>query len=363
MERVVWVRLIVVAGFAWGLHRSRKAWGRDRLAPPAPLVANLPPEPGLYPYLFPLLAGVAVWPALTQPLVALVVYLCLYDWTRFRPWVYQHSALLLALSLCPAEQALNIGRLITVSIYFWSGVLKVNRMFVELVFPWILQPLLKGRAKWLGYLAPILEAAMGVGLLFPALRPWALAAAVAMHLVILFCFSRFGHRTHKTIWPWNVSMLLADLVFFAATPQVGPLGILFSHPVALALFGLLPALGLFNRLDPVFSHGHMTGRHIFASLALSRRLWNRLPSELRLHCVRNGHLYTLDVSEWYMRDVGLPPPQQERLLCAVARDFARHGAGPNDLTLTVFRMPSVNSRSYPHKVYSGAELWSVNSRH
>ena len=115
-------------------------------------------------------------------------------------------------------------------------------------------------------------------------------------------------------------------------------------------------MGLLNRIDPVFSHGHMAGRHILGHIGLSRRLFKKLPNEIRSQCVQSGYIYTLDVSNWYMHDVWLPPPQNEGLLRAIARDFERYGAREGDLTLTVFRMVAVTSKGHPHKVYAWNEL-------
>lgn len=391
-DRLLCAKTIIVVGTVWGLAVSRKMWTSPRYCPKTPLLNNLPPlccEHRLYQLLFVSLACIA---AIEKPVVTifafstLVSILCAYDWTRFRPWLYQNSFLLLAIGICNwdgattvhQQEALDIGRLITVAIYFWSGVLKLNRVFPAIVFPWIMEPVLRrlslpqrGLLLGLSWAVPWLEAGLAVGLLFPSTRMLSMAGAIVMHCIILYCFSPLGHRTHPTIWPWNLSMLLTGVIFFWSTNNISIWHIVVGrhspfHWVALLLFGALPILGLFNLLDPVFSHGHMTGRHVFGCISLTSRLFYRLPKEIRIHCVKspqsNGKVvFLLDVSRWYMQELRVPPPQQERLLRLIARDFGRFGASDKNLSLTLFRMPGVFSTSYPQQTYSWSELFTKPS--
>jgi hypothetical protein len=363
MERILLAKWLSVAAILWALDISKKAWKGPRLCPRAPLlkIPPIPSEPAFYSAVQLCLCLAALLPDGRLPALAyagLSLWFCATDWTRFRPWFYQNSSLLLLLLFAP--QPLDMCRLITISIYFWSGILKINRVFVSLVFPYITG----GRIKlplWTGYLIPPLEAALGLGLLFPASRPWAILGATLMHLFILACFCGPGHKTHREIWPWNVAMLLNNFALFAFTPQVGPWQILGSHPLILAVFALLPSLGLYNRLDPVFSHGHMAGRHCFGSLTLTRRLYLKLPPEIQAHCLQRpgrtrGQIYLLEISSWWMADLGVPAPQQEPMLMAIARHFRQYGAADSDLNLIVFRMPGMRDATYPQHVYAWSEL-------
>ena len=282
---------------------------------------------------------------------------CLADWTRFRPWLYQGMALLLCFSL---PQPLDAARLILASIYLWAGVLKINRTWTVTVYPWITEPLrrrlpqpLAQATLRLAPVAPWLEALGGLGLLFPTTRGAACLGLIAMHVFILACFHRRHDSHYPTIWPWNVSMALCSWIVFWGS-AASPLSILLTPP--LLLFTLLPAWGLTNRLDPVFSHGHMTGRHVVGVLSLSRRLVSRLPPELQAHCKRGGYFLTLDIGAWFLAELHVPPPQQERLLRLVALSFERYGPGEHDLTLTVAGMPGFRCHQPPVTTWSWSEL-------
>lgn len=383
-HRLAALKLVVVLGLAWGLISTWSLWQPRRLCPKTPIwdrLESVPFEDAACPTLLLILLGILLLPQPVLPVLAwvgLVSLLCLGDWTRMRPWIYQHTLMLLtmaatywgALSL---PEGLNACRLILVCVYFWAGILKANRVFFTIVYPWIVGPFLgrlpaKARTpmRLLGYGAPWIEACLAVGLLFPALRGLALSGAVLMHVLILLCFSPLGHRNYGCIWPWNLSMLMSAQVLFWGTNDVGASEILVGssgfHQVVGILVGVVPALGLGNLLDPVFCHGHMCGRHVFALVGLSRRVHSKLPEAVQRFCVRSGWgkgpVFVLDLGPWYLAELKVPPPQQEGLLRRVARDFQRYGAGEEDLNLTVFRMPGFLSRSYPVKVYGGRELLS-----
>jgi len=386
LSQLCWVKLIIVVGVSWALSRIRRAWRGPRTCPPVPLRANLPRFPferDLYPLLFILLTAIAV---LALPVwtifawVAVVALSCVYDYSRLLPWFYQYSFMLGSMAIChasgntPAQQqeALNICRLVNLSIYFWSGFLKANRYFMGSGFVALVAPLQKNLHsgwkpvfRWLAYLVPFVEGGLGFGLLFPQFRLISTAAALGMHAFILVCFSRWGRGTHATIWPWNITMALTTVVLFGSAPGVGPLEILIGqgsalHWLTLLLFSLLPILGLWNRLDPIFSHAYMTGRHVLGYLQFTQAFYDKLPAEIQAECLDTGltfgKRYLLDLGQWYVKQLGMNPPQNEKMLQVVARDFERYGPDFDDLSLTVTGMPGLLDATLPQKVYSWSAL-------
>lgn len=72
---------------------------------------------------------------------------------------------------------MNALRLIVVSTYLWSGLQKLNAGFFEDVFPWLIEPMtvllpgfLEGSLRPAAIAVPLIEAAIGVGLLTRSLR-------------------------------------------------------------------------------------------------------------------------------------------------------------------------------------------------
>ncbi|MFN8608366.1 MAG: hypothetical protein U0931_12590 [Vulcanimicrobiota bacterium] len=384
MTQLFLARLVIVLGLCWCLSRVRRAWRGPRSCPSLPLLPNLPApgwEGALYPLFFALLTVIAVSPAPTLPIlawIALVAISCLYDYTRLLPWFYQYSFMLGAMALhyagaMSASETLHICRLINISIYFWSGVLKANRYFFQTGFLGLMNPLLKSIGegwrplfRWLGYLAPFAEAALAIGLLFPQTRWPSMLAALLMHAFILLSFSSLGRSTHRTIWPWNITMGISTVVLFAVGAG-GPGDILWGegaplHLVVLLLFFCLPVLGLFNKIENIFSHGYMTGRHTLGYLRLTPAFRAKLPPEIQSFCreaaVPCGQSLVLDLGQWYVSQLAMNPPQNEHMLMAIARDFRKYGAAYDDFSLVITGMPGLFSAQLPQKEFSWSQLFN-----
>lgn len=377
------MKLIIALGLAGCLSRVRRAWRGPRSCPLVPLVPGMkfPGDREFYPLLFALLTVIAVSPAPTWAIlawIAVVALSCANDYTRLLPWFYQYGFMLASLALHYAgalspSETLNICRLINLSIYFWSGVLKANRYFFETGFIALMGPLLKSIGiKWrpffraIGYLAPFFEAGLGIGLLFPQTRLPSVLAAVTMHAFILLCFSDLGRGSHRTIWPWNMTMAATTVVIFCAGGG-GPGDVLWGqcsalHLLVLGLFFCLPVLGLFNRLENIYSHAYMTGRHTLGYLRLTRTFYEKLPADVQAHCrdsgARYGQSLVLDIGQWYITQLAMNTPQNEGMLRYIARDFRKFGAVYDDFSLVITGMPGLFSSSLPQKEFSWSQLFN-----
>jgi len=320
-----------------------------------------------------LLFAIAVGVHPTIPMLVfttLVVIGCTLDLTRARPYLYQYTVMLVAIVFCAPADALGICRLIPACIYFWSGVLKLNTQFLSLGYPWVIEALSKrlppSLAALLARLAPtipVVEALLGLGLIFPATRTASLIGVVAMHAFIMLCFSPLGHRSHGEVIPWNLSMLATNLILFTDSAQASAKSILVGdasllHLAVLLVFAGLPLLGLFNKIDPFFSHAHMAGRHPIARLYLSCALYSRLPQSIQAHCDRldEANLYTLFLPTWYLQELEVPPPHWARAAKSIARDFAKYGASENDLQLMVFWLNGLYNLEWQNRTYRWSEL-------
>src|SRR5215203_1960461 len=157
--------------------------------------------------------------------------LVLQDQNRLQPWFYQYSFMLGAVGLCnlgrlSAEGALNTCRLIVAFTYFWSGLQKAQVSFAENVYPWLIEPLVSHlpseAASALGhgaYAVPVMETAIGLGLLVRPLRKPAVVAAILMHAFILFSLGPWGHDWNSVVWPWNLAMVAFDIILFWRAPD------------------------------------------------------------------------------------------------------------------------------------------------
>ncbi len=243
------VRYTLTVAMLCGLMLSPRLWLSERSYPLVPVWDGLPAVPAPWDQLVlgALVAALVGTAAAPRPRLAMLGFvilaaLCsLGDQTRWQPWFYQYLAMFAVLALGPAPQAperceasMNGCRLIVAALYFWSGLQKANVLFAEDVFPRLMEPVLRylpggwheaigGR----GWEAAYLECAIGLGLLVWPLRRVAMAGAVAMHLLALFCLGPCGLNWNTVVWPWNVAMMVFVVVLFRRTRGVQPRHILW----------------------------------------------------------------------------------------------------------------------------------------
>jgi hypothetical protein len=323
-QRVVWLKAVLCCGMAAGLLLSRRLWLTDRSYPLTPVWAGLPPIPVPWDsVMFCVLIGLLLGTVIARrpkPWIMSVIGLCILlgvgDQSRWQPWFYQYLLMLMALTLFPwtqvsasseevewrADAALGTCRFLIACVYLWSGIHKLNWTFVHSIFPWMTGPLAHRlpHMPWhaMAFVVPLVEFATGLGLLTVRGRPFALAAAVAMHLFILVCLGPWGLDWNSVVWPWNIAMILFVLLLFGRDrrPFLGRfledcLRVRRSSvPVmAMALFGVMPIFGFFGLWDSYLSVSLYSGDIQHAYFTLSRREAKHLPAAVQRLGVSDGN--------------------------------------------------------------------------
>jgi hypothetical protein len=160
--------------------------------------------------------------------VVLTSFLVLLDVTRLQPWVYQYVLMITTFSFSRMRRAelnkettiatiIASNQIIVASLYFWSGVQKLNWTFAHEVLPGLLEDagLDLHSSLTLSRLAiaiALIEALTGVGLLVRRSRQIAVVLAVALHLSVLVLL--ILARRNTVVWPWNLAMLSIVPILF-----------------------------------------------------------------------------------------------------------------------------------------------------
>jgi hypothetical protein len=132
--------------------------------------------------------------------------------------------MLLAIALAGRDRpiaALNTCCLIVAATYIWSGLAKLNPIFINQSFPDLVNPFLGGWpaparrfAQLMAFAAPPIEFGIGVALLTVRWRRAGLFCGIAMHVFILIAIGPLGQRHNTVVWPWNVAMIAFRLILF-----------------------------------------------------------------------------------------------------------------------------------------------------
>src|SRR5882672_5137364 len=200
-QRLTWLKVTLAMALGSGFVLSWRLWISSRLFPLVPVVAKLPAVPFPLDYiwfglLFGLLAAICFR---AQPRKLVIAFLGLagllsvFDQMRWQPWFYQYLFMLAALGFYAwkkpetkkSRATLNLCALIIVSIYFWSGVQKLNAGFINEVWPGMAEPLLRflpGGLKSLprstALIIPLLEICVALGLLTRRFRNASVIVAI-----------------------------------------------------------------------------------------------------------------------------------------------------------------------------------------
>lgn len=371
-QRLLWVQRIVPVAFMLGSLLSARLWLSARSYPLTPVVDFLsaipPPVDAVVFSAFLLsLAGIALVPTSRSCYLAFLVLILILgcaDQSRWQPWVYQYTAILVA-SACyywtpggvPEQQSLlQIWRVIVVTTYIWSGLQKANGLFVFHEAPAIAGPLLRvfpeGQILFsygVGALAPLLETAVGIGLITPRYRALAVIGALSMHVMILMSLVARNHNS--VVWPWNITMMTLTLVLFWRTSGVTassiirmPRGIVYK---ALAvLFVVMPVLSFsyLDMWDAYLSAALYSGNTIAARVYVSETTERQLPEGIQRyveHSSPRGVLPSyVDLDRWSFRELNVPFYPEPRIYWRVARQICGYAANPDRMWLAATEKPS-----------------------
>jgi uncharacterized membrane protein YphA (DoxX/SURF4 family) len=394
--RVHWLKMVWAAAFLAGLLLSPKLWVSSRTYPLCPVSDLLPDIPYPLDYvwygaLLVLLAAIAfpwTWLRLHAflflPQILLTVFvvlaglLSLWDQSRWQPWFYQYLCIGIALACYPwrnaeaqpeqRDAALNACRVIIAATYFWSGLQKFNADFIERIYPWLLKPVFALLPENLQAFvldgapaAPFLEAGIGVALLIPRLRPFAVAAAAGMHVLLLGCLGPWGLDHNSVVWPWNIAMPIMTALLFLRTEPVSLTALVWPrhwlHRLALLFFAILPALNFMGLWDAYLSASLYSGSTPQGFIFVRTPVYHRVPEPLRAFLFEVDETqYRLNLYEWSMREMNVPPYPARRVFQAIARRYLAYAHDPSEVLLDYWSRPDWLTGERQLRQYFGAEL-------
>lgn len=367
MSKVFLVKVIVILGLLSGIVISLKLWVGERFFPYIPVFENIPNLPSV----FWLILFISLFVVLILALilkrpqnflfwaVIFLVFFGLYDQMRWQPWVYQYLFMIITLVLFswnPKDKrgidvVLNTSRLIVASIYFFSGLQKINLTFFESIFPWFIEPVVKVLpieiATYiypLGVFVPFLELLIGVGLLTKKFRKASVVLAILLIISILFTLGPLGHNWNIVVWPWNLVMLCLVVTLFwksdFSMKDVLWIKDNIFHKIIILLFLVLPFFSFFNLWDSYFSSTLYSGNIIQANLYISNNVKQAIPKYIQNYA-KSVNINTNDVDFllWSFEELNVPVPPQSRIYRKLAKSFCYNQSYPGDVFLIIKGKP------------------------
>jgi len=217
-------------------------------------------------------------------ILGLTFLLLIEDYMRWQPWVYMYILFFLAFLFDKKNRhnkGLLILQIILAGSYFWAGAHKLNPYFPN-VFSYKIALKIVSligvennavvyKLSYLGYLVPLIEIAVGIGLFTKRYRNTAIVLATFTHIFILTYLSPMGINYNGVVIPWNVAMLISVWILFYKLPNnytVSTIKKDFAVYVTAILVWVMPAFNIIGLWHNYASFKLYTGNdtYIFAVL-------------------------------------------------------------------------------------------------
>lgn len=338
---------------------SWRLWIPSDLFPSIPLIGipSLPPALDVV-----LLAG---WVALLLAVIAfgkrhreaifialalLGVCLVLLNQHRLQPWFYQAILLSILFAGLKPERGLAAVRWLTIGIYLFSSLGKLDSQFLHTVGQQFLQTIVQptgidisswpsSSRLWLAGLFPAGEFVIVLGLMIRPTRKLAAWLAIGMHTTMILVLSPLGLGHQPGVLLWNVMMIVQLIVLFglfdrspadaapastepAAEPVAQP-SKRFAAPLALAILAaamLLPLGERFGFWDHWPSWALYSPHSSRVDLQIHGSAANKLPPHIKAHLAPADEMgwQTLALDRWSIDTLGVPIYPQARFQLGVA---------------------------------------------
>jgi hypothetical protein len=299
--------------------------------------------------------------------IPILIWLILGDQLRFQPWAYQFLVIGALLVVLPPRWSLAFGRVWMASVYFHSGLSKLDASFVHDIGPLFVRTLVRvlgvgsfpiasiaARRESASLILPAGEIVIAALLLIPRARRIGYIGLVLIHAGLLLILGPWGLGHSTIVLVWNVALAVEEYVLFwqgapsligpagrtsrmKDSPQGGPDGEpfgLLERAVAVP-FALLLVLPLGERVgvfDSWPSHALYAGHTEKTTFLFNRPpggVPGALPRDLRVAANRDADgVLQLKLTDWTRRVRGVPIYPQIRYGNGLAEwAFARAGEG------------------------------------
>ena len=363
-KRINLIRIALATFFIVGIFVARHLFISDRLYPLSPVFgffSNIPV--GVDYVLLPLLIIsllLTIFYSRSRKFIVInliiLTFLFLEDQGRIFPSFYVFFILFFLFSfyLDKGDKSknnkilLDACRLVLVLVYFWAGVQKITPFF-EGQISWILLPIsnvvpfIKGTAMYcMGIIIPIIEALIGVGLLFKRTRNLALTNAIVMHLFLIFLIGPIRNNWNDSSWLFNLSSMFLVFILFYKTDNISAKEILFKRNttwVIIFILGVLPSLCLANMWYSALSINVYSGNIVIAKIEIANDVSDQFPLSLQKY-IKYDYLSEegynkFDINTWSEKEFNAEPYPEKRIFKNITKHLCQYVVDPNDIKLII----------------------------
>lgn len=295
-------------------------------------------------------------------LLTLSASLAILDINRLQPWFYQYN-LMLIFALFNQKKYLNVKtafQLLFLSMYFFSGLAKLNVSFFSKTIPFLLHndnsalSSLKEVFELILFVSPLIEMAIPFLLLSQKFRKIGLLLIITSHAFILLLLSPLGIDYNSVVWPWNVFMLFMSVLLFGG--ENSNLWHEFKSTfqnwyfkIALILFVFLPLLGIFQLWPSNFSFQLYSGKSNYSKVFMGEKVDAIIPQKIKNDYQINPEERVINCSTWAYFEMNVLPFPSQKIAESQVTFFKKYSQEKNDFFVCYYE-PFIFENDYNIKI-------------
>ncbi|MFN0203340.1 MAG: MauE/DoxX family redox-associated membrane protein [Bacteroidia bacterium] len=283
---------------------------------------------------------------------ALIAYLLitslqvLHDVACLQPWLYSHCLFFIFYLLYSQESEvfhLQSFRAILGGTYLWSGIQKLNAFFAQTSLKSLtaglgVYPFFEAN-PWLAHSLGIIEALIGIGMLWHFTRKWASWLGIGMHAFILFSLLMRGDNF--AVVPWNLAWGLAIFLINVKEHDEKSPSFVKKHYPLLFLVIVLPALSFVDKIDNYLSSALYAGRQTQLVLYFPASETQNLPATAQKYIkfAGEGDVNSLSLNVWFLGETQAANYAEPRYLLRMGEKLCEHFRNKEMTAYVMFTYP------------------------
>jgi hypothetical protein len=232
---------------------------------------------------------------------------------------------------------------IIAGVYVWSGIQKLNPAFIDGTFAQIIKTTaIKTEfedIRNLGYMIPVIEFLIGIGLLTAKFRRIALIAAVTTHVFILVYLASNGVDQNTVVYPWNAAMIFfISLLFWNKKENhllsVGKISRTSFAVIPVLLVWAVPILNFFGLWDHYLSFSLYSNKPSTFYIAVEESEIHKVDKRLdnyfaEIPGLTGGQL--IDINKWSYGELNVPFYPETKAFKKLSASFCKFGIAEDKL--------------------------------
>ena len=269
--------------------------------------------------------------------IASMAFLFLTDQHRLQPWAYQFFLIGIVLVTCESARAIELVRLLVISIYVYSAISKIDFQFYHTTGKDLIGTILgfvgldinsfvEPMKTYLISVLPVTEFVAAGLLCFSRTRKAGIWVASLMHFGLFVVLGPFGLGHMPAVLVWNLAFVVLLIALFKMEVPLrrrarsGDAQVSMIGTVVIMIAVALPVTESLGRCDHWIAWGLYSPRNSRVVFEVHDRYLANLPAEITYfkHSSEGGFV-TLDLDAWSLSQLWAPNYPQARFQLGLAR--------------------------------------------